>query len=109
MGFGYLGVSSDLAIASLQKTFGARHIFVGAKIENLSKHLQVKMHNSASKIEFSHVVNSFVSVLYAENFFSDLQCSCSLSFVVSKLPNNLRESWFGFIECLSGCQVDYFS
>ena len=56
------------------------------------------MHNSASIIEFSQVVNSFVSILSAEKFFSDLQSSSNLSFVVSKLSINLRESWFGFIE-----------
>ena len=100
-GFGYLGVHFDQAFASLQKRFGAPHIIVGAQIEKLSKHPQVKMHNSASIIEFSQVVNSFVSVLSAEKFFSDLQCSSNLSLVVSKLPINLRESWFGFIERLS--------
>ena len=100
-GFGYLGVHSDQAFASLQKRFGAPHIIVGAQIEKLSKHPQVKMHNSASIIEFSQVVNSFVSVLSAEKFFSDLQSSSNLSLVVSKLPINLRESWFGFIERLS--------
>ena len=45
-------------------------------------------------IEVSQVVNSFVSFLSAEKFFSDLQSSSSLSLVVSKLPINLRESWF---------------
>ena len=58
------------------------------------------MHNSASIIEFSQVVNSFVSVLSAEKFFSDLQSSSSLSLVESNLPFILRESWFGFIELL---------
>ena len=59
------------------------------------------MHNSASIIDFSQVVNSFVSVLSAEKCFSDLQSSSNLSLVVSKLPFNLRESWLGFIERLS--------
>ena len=99
-GFGYLGVHFDQAFASLQKRFGAPHIIVGAQIEKLSKHPQVKMHNSASIIEFSQVVNSFVSVLSAEKLFSDLQSSSNLSLVVSKLQINLRESWFGFIERL---------
>ena len=54
------------------------------------------MHNSASIIELSQIVNSFVSVLSAEKF--DLQSSSNLSLVVSKLPINLRESWFGFFE-----------
>ena len=97
-GFGYLGVHFDQAFASLQKRFGAPHIIVGAQIEKLSKHSRVKMHNFASLIEFSQVVNSFVSVLSAEKFFSDLQSSSNLSLVVSKLPINLRKSWFGFIE-----------
>ena len=100
-GFGYLGVHFDQAFASLQKRFGAPHIIVAAQIEKLSKHPQVKMHNSASIIEFSQLVNSFVSVLSAEKFFSDLQSSRNLSLVVSKLPINLRESWFEFIERLS--------
>ena len=100
-GFGYLGVHFDQAFSSLQKRFGDPHIIVGAQIEKLSKHPQVKMHNSASIIEFSQVVNSFVSVLSAEKFFSDLQSSSNLSLVVSKLPIILRESWFGFIERLS--------
>ena len=56
------------------------------------------MHNSASIIEFSQVVNSFVSILSAEKFFSDLQSSSNLFLVESNLPINLRESWFGFIE-----------
>ena len=93
-GFGYLGVHFDQAFTSLQKRFGAPHIIVWAQIEKLSKHPQVKMHNSTSIIEFSQVVNSFVSVLSAENFFGDLQSSSNLSLVVSKLPINLRESWF---------------
>ena len=97
-GFGYLGVHFDQAFASLQKRFGAPHIIVGAQIEKLSKQPQVKMHNSASIIEFSQVVNSFGSILSAEKFFSDLQSSSNLSSVVSKLLVNFRESWFGFIE-----------
>ena len=100
-GFGYLGVHFDQTIASLHKRFGAPYIIVGAQIEKLSKHPQMTMHNSASIFEFSQVVNSFVSVLSAEKFFSDLQSSSKLSLVVSKLPLNLRESWFGFIERLS--------
>ena len=56
------------------------------------------MHNSASIIEFSQVVNRFVSVLSAEKIFSDMQSLSNLSLVVSKLPINLRESWFGFTE-----------
>ena len=91
-GFGYLGVHFAQAFASLQKRFGAPQIVVGAQIEKVSKYPQVKMHNSASIIEFAQVVNSFVSVLAAENFFSDLQSSSNLSLVVSKLPINLRES-----------------
>ena len=42
VGFGYLGVHFDQAIASLQKRFGAPHIIVGAQIEKLSKHLYSK-------------------------------------------------------------------
>ena len=61
--FGYMRVHFDQAFASFQKKFGAPHIFVGAQIEKLSEHLQVKMHNSASIIDFSPVVNSFVLVL----------------------------------------------
>ena len=61
-GFGYLGVQFDQAFASLPKKFGAPHVNVGAQIEKLSKHPQVKMHNSASIIKFSQVVTSFVSI-----------------------------------------------
>ena len=53
VGFGYLGVQFDQAFASLQTTFGAPHIIVGAQIKKLRKHPQVKMHNYASIIEFS--------------------------------------------------------
>ena len=97
-GFGYLGVHFDQAFASFQKRFGAPHIIVGAQIEKLKQHPQLKMYNSASIIEFSQVVNSFVSILSAEKLFSDLQSSSNLSSVVYKLSINLRESWFGFIE-----------
>ena len=95
-GFGYLGVHFDQAFASLQQRFGAPHIIVGAQLEKLSKHPQVKMHNSASKIEFSQVLNSFNLVLSVEKFFSGLQTSSTLCLVVSKLPIILRESWIGF-------------
>ena len=73
-------------------------LLLGALTEKLSKYPQVKKHNSASIIEFAQVVNSFVSLLAAENFFSDLQSSSNLSLVVSKLPIILRESWFGFVD-----------
>ena len=66
------------------------------------------MHNSASIIEFSQVVNSLVTVLSAEKVFSDLQSSSNLSLVVSKLPINLRESWFGFIERYSVVNLNTF-
>ena len=99
--FGYLGVHFDQAFTSLQTWSRAPHIIAGAQIEKLSKHPQVKTHNAASKIEFSQCVNNFVSVLSAEKLFSVLQSSSGLSLVVSKLPINLRESWFGFIKCLS--------
>ena len=46
-------------------------------------------------------MKSFVSVLSAAKFFSDLQCLSNLSLVVFKLPIKLHESWFGFFERFS--------
>ena len=101
-GYGFSGVHFDQAFAALKRRFGAPHLIVGAQIEKISKYPQVKMHNSESIIEFSQVVNSFVSVLSAENFFNDLQSTSNLSLLVSKLPINLREQWFAVVERSTG-------
>ena len=56
------------------------------------------MHNSDAIIDFSQIVNAFVSVLSSEGYFSDLQSSSNMSLVVSKLPIFLKEQWFAFLE-----------
>ena len=56
------------------------------------------MHNSDVIIEFSQIVNAFVSVLSSEGCFSDLQSSSNTFLVVSKLPIKLNEQWLAFLE-----------
>ena len=70
----YLGVHFNEAFALLQKRFGAPRFIVGAQIEKLSKHLQVKVHNYASIIEFFQVVNSFFQSCQLRN----VSLTCSL-------------------------------
>ena len=97
-GYGYSGVYFDQAFAALQRRFGSPHLVVSAQIEKMNKHPVVKMHNSDAIIEFSQIVNAFVSVLSSEGYFSDLQSSSNMSLVVSKLPINLKGQWFAFLE-----------
>ena len=65
-GYGYSGVYFDQAFAALQRRFGSPHLVVSAQIEKMNKQLVVKMHNSDAIIEFSQIVNAFVSVLFSE-------------------------------------------
>ena len=97
-GDGFSGIHFEQAFAAIKRRFGAPHLIVGAQIEKISKYPPVKMHNSESILDFSQVVNSFVSVLTSENFFNDLQSTSNLSLLVSKLPINMREQWFAIVE-----------
>ena len=97
-GYGFSGIHFEQAFAAIKRRFGAPHLIVGAQIEKISKYHPVKMHNSESILDFSQVVNSFVSVLTSENFFNDLQSTSNLSLLVSKLPINMREQWFAIVE-----------
>ena len=97
-GYGFSGIHFEQAFAAITRRFGAPHSIVGAQIEKILTYPQVKMHNSAYKIDYSQVVNSFVPVLTSENFFKNLQSPSNLSLLVSKLPINKCEQCVAIVE-----------
>ena len=92
-GVGYSGRFYNAAWEILERKFGRPHIIFDAQLEHLRRATPVKMHDSASLINFSTIVSSFVNVLKEYKQLGDLSSSSTLHMAIKKLPPNLREKW----------------
>ena len=61
------------------------------------------MHDSTAIINYSITVSNLVNVLKQYNYEGDLRSSSKLQVAIEKLPPNLKEKWFFFVD---ECQQD---
>ena len=97
-GMGYSGRFYEAAWRILDRKFGRPHVIVDAQLENLRKAEPVKAHDSATLINFSVIVSSFVNVLKEYKQLADLRSSSTLRMAVEKLPPILKEKWWFYVD-----------
>ena len=61
------------------------------------------MHDSTAIISYSITISNLVNVLKQYNYEGDLRSSSTLQVAIEKLPPNLKEKWFFFVD---ECQKD---
>ena len=61
------------------------------------------MHDSTAIINYSITISNLVNVLKQYNYEGDLHSSLTLQVAIEKLPPNLKEKWFFFVD---ECQED---
>ena len=101
-GMGYSGEFYAQAWELLGRTFGQPYPNVDAQLNTLRKQQPIRMHDSTAKINYSTISN-LVIVLKQYNYEGDLRSSSTLQVAIEKLPPNLKEKWFFFVD---ECQED---
>ena len=97
-GMGYSGQFYGAAWSNLEKKFGRPHVIIDAKQESLRKANHVKPHDSTCLISFSVIVSNFVNVPKEYKQIGDLQSSSTLYMAVDKLPQNLKDKWWFYVD-----------
>ena len=102
-GMGYSGEFYAQAWELLGRKFGRPYLIVDAQLSMLRKQQPIRMHDSTAIINYSITINNLVNVLKQYNYEGDLQSSSTLQVAIEKLPPNLKEKWFFFVD---ECQED---
>ena len=97
-GMGYSGQFYGAAWSFLERKFRRLHVIIDAQLESLRKVSQVKPHNSTGLISFSVIVSNFVNVLKEFKQIGDLQSSSTLYMALDKLPQDLKEKWWFYVD-----------
>ena len=102
-GMGYSGEFYTQAWELLGRKFGRPYLIVDAQLNTLRKQQPIRMHDSAAIISYSITISNLVIVLKQYNYEGDLRSSSTLQVATKKLPPNLKEKWFFFVD---ECQED---
>ena len=102
-GMGYSGEFYAQAWELLGRKFGRPYLIVDAQLNILRKQQQIRKHDSTAIINYSITISNLVNVLKQYNYEGDLRSSSTLQVAIEKLPPNLKEKWFFFVD---ECQED---
>ena len=102
-GMGYSGEFYAQAWELLGRKFGRPYLIVDAQPNILRKQQPIWLHDSTSIINYSITISNLVNVLKQYNYEGDLRSSSTLQVATEKLPPNLNEKWFLFVD---ECQED---
>ena len=102
-GMGYSGEFYAQAWELLGRKFGRPYLIVDAQLNILRKQQPIRMHDSTAIINYSITISNLVSVLKQCNYEGNLRSSSTLQVATEKLPPNLKEKWFFFVD---ECQED---
>ena len=102
-GMGYSGEFYAQAWELLGRKFGRSYLIVDAQLNILRKHQPIRMHDSTAIINYSITISNLGNVLKQYNYEGDLRSSSTLQVAIEKLPPNLKEKWFFFVD---ECQED---
>ena len=100
---GYSGEFYPPAWELLGRKFGTPYLIVDAQLNTLRKQQPIRMYDSTAIISYSITISNLVNVLKQYNYEDDLQSSSTLQVAIEKLPPNLKEKWFLFVD---ECQKD---
>ena len=102
-GMGYSGELYAQAWELLGWKFGRPYLIIDAQLNILRKQQPIRMHDSTAIINYSITINNLVNVLKQYNYKGDLRSSSTLQVAIEKLPPNLKEKLFFFVdECQEG-------
>lgn len=73
-------------------------MIVSAQLDRPRQVERIRPHHSEAIVSYPVLIASFVGVLKDLRYVSDLNSSSSLQVAVGKLPQNMREHWFLFME-----------
>ena len=96
-GLAYNGAYFDKAWEILERKFGRPHVIISAQLDKIQNYPSVRMHNSSAIIDFSVTVSNLICIFEQLGYTNDLCSASNLQLLVSKLPPNLKEKWFGYI------------
>ena len=100
---GYSGEFYAQAWELLGRKFGQPYIIVDAQLNILRKQQPIGMHDSTAIVYYSITIRNLVNVLRQNNNEGDLRSRSTLQVAIEKLPPNLKEKWFFFVD---ECQKD---
>ena len=100
---GYSGEFYAQARELLGRRFGRAYLIVDAQLNTLRKKQPIRMHDSTAIINYSISISNLVNVLKQNNYEGNLRSISTLQVAIEKLPPNLKEKWFFFVE---KCQED---
>ena len=96
---GYSGEFYAQALELLGRSLG----IVDAQLNILRKQQPIRRQDSAAIINYSITISNLVNVLKQYIYEGDLRSSSTLQVAIEKLPPNLKEKWFFFVD---ECQED---
>ena len=102
-GMGYSGEFYAQAWELLGRKLGRPYLIVDAQLNILRKQQPIRMHDSTAIINYSITISNLVNVLKQYNYEGDLRSSSTLQVAIEKLPPNLKEKRFFFVD---ECQED---
>ena len=102
-GMGYSVEFYAQAWELLGRKFGRPYLIVDAQLNILRKQQPIRKHDSTAIINYSITISNLVNVLNQYNYEGDLRSSSTLQVAIEKLPPNLKEKWFFFVD---ECQKD---
>ena len=102
-GMGYSVEFYAQAWEPLGRNFGRPYLIVDAQLNILRKQQPIRIHDSMAIINYSKTISNLVNVLKQYNYEGDLRSSSTLQVAIEKLPPNLKEKCFFFID---ECQKD---
>ena len=100
---GYSGDFYAQAWELMRRTFGRPHLIVDAQLNILRKQQPIRMHDSTAIIHSLITISKLVNVLKQYSYEGDLPSNSKLQVAIEKLPQNLKEKGFFFVD---ECQVD---
>ena len=96
-----MGFSGDLygeACALLEGRFGQPYLIVEAQLNTLRNQQVIRMHDSKSLVCYSTTISNVVSVLKHYKYEGDLRSGATLQIAIEKLPPNLKEKWWFYVD-----------
>ena len=97
-GMGYSRQFYGVAWSILERKFGRPHVIIDAQLESIRKANQVKPQDATDLISFSVVFSIFSNVLKEYEQIGDLHSSSTLSMIVDKIPQVIKEKWWFYID-----------
>ena len=97
-GMGYSGEFYAQAWELLGRKYGRPYLLVDAQLNILRKQQPIRRHDSTTIINYSTTISNLVNVLKQYNYEGDLRSSSALHVAIEKLPPNLKENWFFFVD-----------